>query len=162
MSDLLRDAVLATATVTMGLNAGLFYTFAMCVMPGLRRADDRTFVHAMQRINAAILNGWFVTIFAGPGVLTLVAAGLQLGADDQGELPFILGGLAWYGVMLCITMGINVPLNNQLDAAVQPDQITGLRAAREQFEGGWVRWNIVRTVVSTAAFGCLAWALALA
>ena len=34
-------------------------------------------------------------------------------------------------------------------------------AVRERFEATGVRWNLVRAVVSTAAFGCLAWALAL-
>lgn len=34
-------------------------------------------------------------------------------------------------------------------------------AVRERFEVTWVRWNLVRAVVSTAAFGCPAWALAL-
>lgn len=34
-------------------------------------------------------------------------------------------------------------------------------AVRERFEATWVRWNLVRAVVSTAAFGCPAWALAL-
>jgi len=33
---------------------------------------------------------------------------------------------------------------------------------RERFdEARWVRWNNVRTLASTAAFGCLAWALVL-
>lgn len=34
-------------------------------------------------------------------------------------------------------------------------------AVWERFETMWVRWNLARAVVSTAAFGCLAWALAL-
>jgi uncharacterized membrane protein len=45
------------------------------VMPGLRRTDDRTFVSAMQRINVAILNGWFMLSFFGALVVMAVAAG---------------------------------------------------------------------------------------
>lgn len=162
MTDSLRDAVLVAATITMGLNAGLFYTFSMCVMVGLRRVDDRSFVHVMQRINVAILNGWFAVIFAGPGVLALVAIVLQLGADDRSELPWTVAGLASYVVMLVVTLGVNVPLNNQLDAAGEPDQIPDTGAVRGRFEARWVRWNIARTVASTAGFGCLTWALLVA
>ena len=37
-----------------------------------------------------------------------------------------------------------------------------LAAVRERFgEAKWIRWNIVRAVMSTAAFGCLTWALVL-
>ena len=45
--ELLRTGALIAATVAMALLAGLFYTFAMSVMVGLRRTDDRTFVTAM-------------------------------------------------------------------------------------------------------------------
>ena len=51
----LRGGSLIAATVCVGLMAGLFYSFAIAVMLGLRAADDRTFVGAMQRMNDAIL-----------------------------------------------------------------------------------------------------------
>ena len=38
--------------------------------------------------------------------------------------------------------------------------VAGL-AVRDDFVTPWVAWNIVRTVATTAAFGCLAWALVL-
>ena len=52
----------------------------------------------------------------------------------------------------------NVPLNNAMDAAGPIDQSSDLAAVREPFETTWVRWNIARTVTSTAALGCLVWA----
>jgi uncharacterized membrane protein len=40
--------------------------------------------------------------------------------------------------------------------------VADLAAVRDQFnETKWVRWNVVRAVASTAAFGSLAWALVL-
>ena len=66
------------ATVTMGLMAGLFSAFAYSVMPGLGQTDGRTFVDAMQRINVAILNGWFFIIFIGAMVFTALAGVLHL------------------------------------------------------------------------------------
>jgi uncharacterized membrane protein len=51
------------------------------------------------------------------------------------------------------------PLNDELADAGNPDRIADLAAVRDDFEDPWVAWNIVRTVVSTLALGCLAWAL---
>ena len=61
----LRLTVLLAATVTTGWMVGLYWSFSIAVMPGLARADDRTFVTGMQGINRAILNGWFALGFGG-------------------------------------------------------------------------------------------------
>lgn len=157
--ELLRTGALIAATVAMALLAGLFYTFAMSVMVGLRRTDDRTFVTAMQWINATITNGWFAISFFGSVVLSALAAVLHLGGDGRPVVPWIAAALVGYVATFVITIGVNVPLNNQLAAAGEPDRITDLAAVRARFEARWVRWNIARAVTSTAAVGCLAWAL---
>jgi uncharacterized membrane protein len=54
-----------------------------------------------------------------------------------------------------------VPLNNELAAAGDIDQIADLTTVREHVEADWVPWNVWRAVASFAAFGCLTWALAL-
>ena len=161
MVELLRGVSLVAATITMGLAAGLFFTFSISVMPGLGRTADRSFVDAMQRINVAILNGWFALAFGGALVCTALATLLQLGADGREVLLWTVAALVLYGTVLAITFAVNVPLNNQLDAAGAPDRIADLGAVRARFEATWVRWNVVRTVASTAAFGCLTWALML-
>ncbi|WP_371778165.1 anthrone oxygenase family protein [Streptosporangium subroseum] len=161
MLGLFRGVVLVAATVTVGLMAGLFYAYASSVMIGLGRASDRTFVEAMQRINTAILNGWFFTCFLGALALTILAAVLHLSEDRRSVLPWILAAVVLYGAQLVITAAVNVPLNNMLDAAGDPRHITDLAAVREQFEATWVRWNLIRAVTCTAAFGCLTWALVL-
>ena len=89
MYELFRGAALVAATVTAGLMAGLFYAFSISVMTGLGRVDDRTFVTAMQRINVAILNGWFALIFGGALVLTAVATVLHIRGDGRSLLPWV-------------------------------------------------------------------------
>jgi uncharacterized membrane protein len=59
------------------------------------------------------------------------------------------------------TGAVNVPLTDELTAAGHPGQIPDLAAVRTHFEATWVRWNLVRTAGSLAAFGCLMWALVL-
>jgi uncharacterized membrane protein len=158
MWELLGVLTLFAATLTAGLVAGLFYAYACSVMPGLEATDDRTYVHAMQRINVAILNAWFALIFGGTVVLTLLALLLNLGPGARSALPGIVAGLVLYVATLAITFVVNVPLNNALGRAGEPDQLSDLGAVRRAFEASWVRWNLVRTVTSTAAFGFLLWA----
>ena len=159
--ELLRTAALVGATVAMALFAGLFYTFAMSVMVGLKRTDDRTFVTAMQWINATITNGWFAISFFGSIALSVLAAVLHVGGDGRRVVPWIVAAIACYAVTFAITMGVNVPLNNALAAAGEPDRVADLAAVRERFEARWVHWNVARAVTSTAAVGFLAWALVL-
>jgi uncharacterized membrane protein len=150
--------VLLAATVTTGLMAGLYGAFFCAVMPGLARTDDPAFVAAMQRINEAILNGWFAVCFAGAPVLTAIAAATHLDGPGLDVLPWIIAGLVLYVATLVITFVANVPLNNALAAAgAVGDGTAG--AARRGFEASWVRWNAVRAALGTAAFGCLCWAL---
>ena len=146
-------ATLVAGTVTAGLMAGLFAAFSYAVMPGLARTDDATFVAAMQRINGAILNPVFGLCFGGALAFTALALLLRRGEPGAG---WILAGLLLYAAVLVVTFAVNVPLNNRLDAATGDPG-----AARAAFEAAWVRWNVVRTVLSSAAFGCLCWALVL-
>ena len=68
------SAILITlGTIGSGLIVGLFWGWALSVMPGLRQVDDRTYVATMQSANRAILNPFFLVVFAGT-VAVLVAA----------------------------------------------------------------------------------------
>ncbi|MFI8849273.1 anthrone oxygenase family protein [Streptomyces sp. 891-h] len=159
MNGDLRGLVLLATTLTTGLMAGLYFAFSVAVMPGLGRSDNRTFVEAMQRINVAILNGWFGLAFGGALVLGGIAAALHWRGEGRPALPWIIAGVVLYAVSLAITMGLNVPLNDKLAAAGKPGAIRDLAAVRDDFEAAWVRWNVIRTLVTTAALGCLAWAM---
>ena len=154
---MMRTATLLAATVTTGVVAGLFYAFSICVMPGLRGTDDRTFVDVMQRVNVAILNGWFALCFGGALVCTGAAVVQSL--SRRGEVWPVAAALTLYVVVLAITFAVNVPLNNRLQAAGAPAGLSDPAAVRAAFEDLWVRWNVVRAVVSTAAFACLCWSL---
>ncbi|MEC3976795.1 anthrone oxygenase family protein [Amycolatopsis sp. H20-H5] len=153
MFDVLAIVALVAATIAAGLIAGLFYAYACSVMPGLALADDRSFVVAMREINVAILNGWFALTFAGAPVLAVVAGLLHLRGS---ALPWIVTGFVCLVVMLVITMAVNVPLNNALEAGRDSADFAALRG---RFESSWVRWNLVRALVCTLGFGSQGWAL---
>jgi uncharacterized membrane protein len=156
----LRAITLLGATITMGLVTGVFALFAHTIMPGLRHTDDRTFIGAFQSIDRAIINPWFMlTAFVGALVFALAALLTNLG---RAPLPWVAVALGLYLVAFVITVAVNVPLNDAIKSAGNPDHIRDLAAVRERFdESRWAAWNLVRVVTSTGAFGCLAWALVL-
>jgi uncharacterized membrane protein len=156
----LQAASLIAATVTTGITAGVLAAFAFSVMPGIRGTDDRVFVDVMNRMNNAILNGWFLTAFMGGLIFSGAALVLHWRGDGRPALPWIIAGLGLYLVMFIITRAINVPLNDKLLAAGKSSsRLSDFVAARNDFEGRWVTWNIIRTVANTAALGCLVYAL---
>ncbi|KAF4405948.1 DUF1772 domain-containing protein [Streptomyces lycii] len=159
----LATVALLLGTLTTGLMAGLFAAFSYAIMPGLHRGDHRTFVAAMQQINRAILNPWFMSCFMGAIVALGAATALHWSGDRRVALPFVIASLALYLLVFLVTVAVNVPLNEQLDAAELPagGDGAGLAAVRERFESSWVFWNLVRAVACIASFGCSAWALVL-
>ncbi|MBB5938259.1 anthrone oxygenase family protein [Streptomyces zagrosensis] len=159
MNETLRTAVLLAATVTTGVLAGLFAAFAMAVMPGLRRVDDRTFIVVMRRINEAILNGWFALCFAGAPLLTLLAALLHLSGDGRPALPWIAAAGLLHAMALAITFAVNIPLNTALATAGDLDHIPAPATVRASFAPRWTRWNTARALTSTAALALLGYAL---
>lgn len=157
----LRLPALLGATLTMGSMAGVFGLYAHAIMRGLRNTDDRTFVEAFQSIDRAIINPIFIPTFLSALVLPGVAAALYLRDDDTSVLPWVAAAFLLYLVVAVITGTVHVPLNDDIKAAGDPDQID-LVAVRDRFhETRWMTWNIVRAVATTAAFGLLAWALVL-
>jgi uncharacterized membrane protein len=160
--QMLTGAVLLAATITTGLAAGVFGLYSHTIMPGLHRTDDRTFVGAFQELDRAIINPWFMASFFGALVLTGLAAALQLGQSDRRPLPWIAIAFVLYLITVIITMAVNVPLNDAIKAAGDPDRITDLAEVRRNFnEAKWTTWNYVRVALSTSAFGFLAVALLL-
>jgi len=154
--QILPGGVLAAAILTMGLMAGVFGLYSHTVMPGLRHTDDRTFVGAFQSMDRAIINPWFMAAFLGALILTGLAAALHLSGDKRTLLPWIGAAFVLYLIAVVITMAVNVPLNDALKAAGDPARIGDLAAVRRHFgEAKWSAWNLVRTLTSTAAFGCL-------
>lgn len=152
-------ATLVGATLATAMVAGLLFSFAHSVMPGLGTLDDRGFLTAFQRIDAAIANPWMMLTFLGSPALTLAALLLHL-PDRSQALPWLVIALVLTVATVIITGAIHLPLN----AAIQDAAPALLDAAdhRSRFEDRWVHWNVVRTVTSTGSLVALSWALFLA
>jgi uncharacterized membrane protein len=153
--------VLAAGTVAMGLIAGLYFGWAVAVMPGLGELEDRAFVEAAQELDDAIRSPLFFAVFLGALVLPAVALYQQRQLGLRQATPWIVAALVLYGIGAVTTMAINEPLNMDLVDAGDPSRIADPGAVRDDFEDPWVVSHIFRTVLSVAALGSLAYALVL-
>lgn len=147
---------LVGATLTTAMVAGLLFCFAHLVMPGLATLDDRGYLTAFQRIDAAIPNPWMMLTFLGSPALTLAALVLHL-TDDSPAAPLLVVALALVAATVAITVAVHLPLNAAVQAAAP--ELADASALRARFEARWVRWNIVRTATSIGALAALSCAL---
>lgn len=146
------------ALVAVALVAGLNFTFSVAVMPNLAGVDDRTFVEITQRFNA---NPVFPAMFTLSLVLLVLSVIVQAVFARCRAMRWTIAALVFYGVVLAITGGLHLPLNDAVDQAGDPDRIREIAALRNDFEGPWVVGNWVRTVFCTAAVAALGRALLL-
>ncbi|WP_405057213.1 DUF1772 domain-containing protein [Kribbella sp. NBC_01505] len=153
----LRVAALVAATITTGLTAGVYWAYATAFMPGLAKVDDKTFVGAFQAADRAIVGPVFLGLgFVGALLLTALAGLLSL---KEKALPWIAVAFALYLITVIVTIAVNVPMNDALKAAGDPNTID-VTAARAAFdEARWRTFNNLRVVLGLASTGLLGWAL---
>ena len=141
-----------------GLIAGTFFGFSTFVMKALSRLPPAQGIGAMQSINVAVINPWFMAAFLGTGVAAAVlAVSAFLGWQEPGAGLRLAGSLLYILGTIGVTMVFNVPQNDAL-AKLSPDTVE----AAEQWSRylvSWTAWNTVRTVAALAAAALLTLAL---
>jgi uncharacterized membrane protein len=154
MTEDLITAGTVAAAVTAGLATGVLLAFSTSVMPALRRRPDAEGMAAMQAMNSAILNPLFGLVFGGAAVLSAVLAVTAPFTTDESHAVLRGVGAAVYLVgVFALTIGINVPMNNALDAA-DASSAAGPELWRDYLRR-WTAWNHVRTVAGAAATALL-------
>jgi uncharacterized membrane protein len=149
----LRGLMLAGATLTTGLVAGVFYAYAVSVNLGLAAQPDAAYIATMQAINERIQNPLFFASFFGAALFLIAALVVYSPRPRSGRFWLIaLACVLYVGGGFLLTVFVNVPLNEQL-ARVAADASPGeLARARAGYEDPWNFWNGVRAVFSSLAF----------
>lgn len=146
------------AALGCGLTAGVFFAFSTFVMKALARLAPPAGIAAMQSINVAVLNPWFLGMFLGTAAacaLVMIAAVLRWRAPGA---VYALGGGALYLIgTLLVTMVCNVPRNNRL-ARLAPTDPDSVRSWAD-YVADWTAWNHVRAAAALAAAAALIIAL---
>lgn len=148
----IKDIVLYIAVVLTGLSAGLFYAWAVSVIPGTKRVSDPVYLETMQQINRAILNPAFFLIFFGSLITLIISSVLHYRPSGTQSWLIIASTLLYLGTFLVTTTG-NVPLNNSLDAInLSEYSIEKANQFRTHYEVKWNRLHMIRTILSALSF----------
>lgn len=102
----------AFAEASTAILTGLFFTFSVVVMPALARRPPGEAAAVMIQINRTIQNPLFLSVFLGAPIAAVVLAVLR----DLAVPSTVAAGAVVVG-SLALTMGVNVPMNNALDAS---------------------------------------------
>lgn len=151
---LIATSAAAVSTATVG---GVFYAFSTFVMKGLDRTEPVEALTAMRGINAeAQANAPFLLLFVGSSLLALgvgIVAALRLSQPGAG---YVLAGAIQGLVVFVVTMAVNVPLNNTLDA-LNPATLSTAEALTQwrAYLVPWTAWNHVRTVAPILGSGLM-------
>ena len=149
------QSVLVGATFLCTLVSGFLFAFAVVVMPGIRKLGDYQFIRAFQVIDGVIQDRQplFILVWAGSVVLLIAAVVLGMQPlDGIGRMLLIVAALLYLLGVQLPTMMIHIPLNNVLQSLdIDVIEEATLHEARENFEPGWTRMNIIRTALSCMA-----------
>lgn len=146
------------AALGCGLIAGVFFAFSTFVMKALARLAPPAGIAAMQSINVAVLNPWFLGVLLGTAAacaLVVVAAVLRWRAPKA--VYALVGGALYLIGTLLVTMVCNVPKNNAL-AALAPTDLNSAPLWTD-YVADWTAWNHVRAAAALAAAAALIIAL---
>lgn len=146
------------AALGCGLIAGVFFAFSSFVMKALGRIQPAAGIAAMQSINIAVINPWFMAAFLGTAAACAVlAVGSLMNWGTPGAEYLLAGSLLYCFGTFVVTMAFNVPLNNAL-ARVNPASPEGGQVW-SGYLVSWTNWNTVRMLA--ALLGAVALTMAL-
>lgn len=150
MSDSVLSILTLISALGSALVAGIFFAFSAFVMKALARIPPAQGIAAMQSINITVINPWFMTVFLGTVVTSVILVFVSVWRWAEPGSGFLLsGGLAYFIGTFLVTMVCNVPRNNAL-AAVDPVSAQGEKLW-ESYVISWTAWNHVRTAAALTA-----------
>jgi uncharacterized membrane protein len=138
--------------------AGIYFAFSAFIMRAFDRLETTQSVAAMNAINKTILGSWFMPLFFGTtivSVILMIVALANWGDPDSG-LMLITGVLYFTGMFVC-TAVFNVPLNKLL-AGLNEDS-TNTAEVWRRYLRTWTGWNHIRTVSLLITCGLCIWLL---
>lgn len=159
----LKNVCLALTILATGLSAGVFYTWNISVIPGIKMLSDKNYLEAMKALNRAILNPAFFVTFMGAIPLLLCSMFFQYKEGINLSFWFmVIATISYFGGVFGLTAFGNVPMNEHLE---QIDLLTldvhALHNTRQYFERPWNQYNTIRTIFALIAFASLVIALLL-
>ena len=139
-------ATSTAAALTSAAVGGLFFAFSTFTMHGLDRLDPRAAIAAMRGINAeAQANAPFLLMLFGSALLALGVGVVAVARWREPGSGYLLAGAVLAVLAVLVTIVVNVPLNNRLDA-LDVGVLSAADAAREwsSYLSTWTMANHLR------------------
>ena len=148
--NLFITVAVVSAALGCAVVGGIFFAFSNFVMKALARLPAAEGIAAMQSINVVVLNKWFLGVFTGTALVSLMLAGYAIMNWSTAPAPWLLGGSVAYvvGTWLLTIIG-NVPLNNRL-AEASPHE-AGSADTWQDYLDRWTRLNSQRALGAVVA-----------
>ena len=146
------DISLFFSILLCALAAGFILTYAIIVMPGLSKLDDKEFIKAFQVTDGIIQNNQpiFILIWVGSiiSVLgTIITSILSLGILEAWLIIF--SGIIYLLGVQVITISIHLPLNKHIQKIdINSTNSQTLSEVRKNFETKWNYFNNIRTGIA--------------
>jgi len=140
------------STLLCSLVTGFILTYAIVVMPGLSKLDDKEFIKAFQVTDGIIQNNQpiFILIWIGSiiSVLsTIIISIFTLGILEAWKIIFV--SLVYLIGVQAITIIIHLPLNKRIqNIDINSTNLQSLNEERKNFETKWNYFNNIRTVIA--------------
>ena len=140
------------STLLCSLVTGFILTYAIVVMPGLSKLDDKEFIKAFQVTDGIIQNNQpiFILIWVGSiisVVSTIIISIFTLGILEGWKIIFV--SLVYLIGVQAITIIIHLPLNRRIQKIdINSTNLQSLNEERKNFETKWNYFNNIRTVIA--------------
>lgn len=145
---------LILSALLCSLVTGFILTFAVVVMPGLSKLEDKDFLKAFQVTDGVIQNNQPIFAFVWLGSIisvlgTMLSSIISLGLLEA-WLIILVGVIYLFGVQ-GITISIHLPLNRRIQTLdINNLDKEKLKEERLNFENKWNYFNNIRTGIAFA------------
>ena len=156
---------LLVSTLLCTLVTGFVFTYAIVVMPGFGKLNDREFIQVFQATDGIIQDNQplFMLVWVGSiasVVATMVLSVVYLHGNERWVI-ILFGTLYIIGVQ-GITILVHLPLNNSLQGVkINEMDLESLQQLRSKFETRWNYFNNIRTGIACAVSVALMFLLGL-
>ena len=146
------DITLYLSVLFCALATGFILTYAVVVMPGLSKLDDKEFIKAFQVTDGIVQNNQpiFILIWIGSIIsvlCTIIVSILSLGTLKAWLI--ILTSLIYLLGVQGITISIHLPLNKHIqNIDIDTTDSQTLSNERKNFETKWNFFNNIRTGIA--------------
>ena len=146
------EVSLICSILSCTLVTGFTLLYAVVIMPGLSKLDDKEFIRAFQLTDSVIQDNQplFILIWLG-SVISVVGAILSsiisVGLPEAWLIVFV--GVVYLLGVQGITLSVHLPLNNRIKKInIEKTDHQMLSVERGKFETRWNFFNTIRTGIS--------------